>query len=66
MSKNACPFCGFDLATSTQVARLRRVIFECCPFCGKRLKRKPCVAAHDLRKAEAKELKPVIWKRLED
>lgn len=66
MPSTACPHCGFQLALSAEVERHRRVIFEVCPACSKKLNPSIEVLALGVEQSQAQNTPPVIVHRLED
>lgn len=62
----ACPGCGFILENSAEVTNYRRVTFEACPKCGRRLIPAPTVTALGVDEDDVESIPPTVIKRLED
>jgi len=62
----ACPECGFILENSSAVSHYRRVTFEACPKCGRRLAPAPTVTAAGVEEGDEALIQPTVIKRLED
>lgn len=62
----ACQDCGFIFENSSAVAHYRKVIFEVCPKCGRKLHPAPTVVASSVAEGDEDAIPATTIKRLED